>query len=1661
MAVHIASPTSTSGAGTVLEHRYAATCVALMLSQGELPFFPGSEIEEVIVQAASFHWQTDDVVVKVTLPCGRRAVAAVQAKRTCNAIKSDDDFTDFITKAWTDFNNPELFTKGLDRLILVSTFQSDGLYRFRQLIEQARANPDSASWAAKLAIPNYLSNDARNVKKAITDLLQPQSPNLSEDELWDFLRHCGVMFTDLDNEGGIHEAQVVSLLRTTCGDSDPASGARNSWNELCSIVAVGEGVATTFRKSDLPELLRQRHGLSRHVDKAFIATLRRNSELVLEGVRDTILGISLERTELESRIIQNLHEHRVVLITGHAGSGKSAVGKHIFRNVACDSLALAYRVEEFAGVTLRASAAMHGMDFSKILELSATFSKRVVLIESIERLLEDERRDAFLDFLRQLSGDSSWQVIMTCRSSAADTVEQAFLNQVGIPSVRCEIPPLTDHELSYFSAKLPVLLRPLSEPRLRELLRQPFLLEKAASLPWPESEALPAGERDFRCKVWAETVRRNSVTTGGLPQRRALAFMETALRRARQLSPFVQAADLDPDALERLSSDNLIIRMADNESMVAPAHDVLEDWALLQWLDGEFHIAEKRLTTMLLSLDPFPALRRAYRKWISEQIEAIPEELGPLIITVMQDASIPQQWRDETIAALLRSSHAGVFVQRNEGSLIANHGTLLFRCIHLCRVAATTSSKDLPLALGRLSMARVPDGSGWVALGEILSNHLASVLPACQLANVTDFVTIWSRSVSAVNPYPPGAASFANIALDLLTLYQDVHGLDELASSLAEVAIKVPLAAEDKLIESVRTALSQGRFDRRRKGLHDLALDHFHNRPLCRDLPDLVIECLNAYLYPPRKNQHNPWRARLEVEECFGLPANLRFDRPEASAYCGPFLNMLACHPPQALNLIISLLNQASQTYADVTANGGDMIESPTHDEFELPDGSRKSMHSGGRLWAMYRGAGGAPDFLQSALMALEYWLLEIVKDPNFDLESVLLKIVNDSNNVALLAVVASLSIAEPIRSGSAAYSVLTSPSFFFLDQARQGQEGIALENILFGLERDPERKAMRTERAHSRQIPHRRLALEDLCRSLQQTKLRDRVWELLDRNKADAEKRFSGDVNSAAWLNVLHRMDLRQYDAAGASDGNTYYVTKPLPPAVEAVLAPVRSTSDRDLQLYGLLIWGMKVFERQHAKEEEDRWHEMLLLASCQWPDGISKEALSAGAASYVATVAIRDHWSDLTQPEKDWCSSVIAYEVLKESENYNDIAMAQIYTMGGDRPAAYIVSSLAEKSPENFELWELVARALTHAVTQVRKYAVSGFFDIFNLSSPEKVIHVLSAFGDGTRLYAELDRIEKVKDWQDRRDHLCLLQEALVHTKELICNPNPLEANLIDHLRLDSNACFLFFEVGANWLARMHSLPHAQSFFSANAQLLISKWQRECENKDFESINAFESALARYALSIPTEDAKLLLKPLAEVVTNNSDKVGGFIWTLVVEADSSHQDASFWAVWELFCEATLSLPDLDDRRLRYQHGALLEAMFLIGRGTDSIKDWHLVQGHEQQISQFFTKLPASTTATCNYLLFLKQFGAGQLPGAYIPLSQKITDQPGILDRTNSFLLEQLLSPGVFATPFLLKSDPDVRIAVIEILDALVNSGSSAAYVMRDDFVTPLRIHS
>ena len=92
-------------------------------------------------------------------------------------------------------------------------------------------------------------------------------------------------------------------------------------------------------------------------------------------------------------------------------------------------------------------------------------------------------------------------------------------------------------------------------------------------------------------------------------------------------------------------------------------------------------------------------------------------------------------------------------------------------------------------------------------------------------------------------------------------------------------------------------------------------------------------------------------------------------------------------------------------------------------------------------------------------------------------------------------------------------------------------------------------------------------------------------------------------------------------------------------------------------------------------------------------------------------------------------------------------------------------------------------------------------------------------------------------------------------------------------------------------------------------------------------------------------------------------------------------------------------------------------------------------------------------------YLAFLYHIGEQSLPYAFVRVADWLRkgEVGALVESADSvFLLEVLLQRHVYGRPMELKGDGRVRDAVLFLLGTLVAGGSSAAFRMRDDFVTP-----
>ena len=98
----------------------------------------------------------------------------------------------------------------------------------------------------------------------------------------------------------------------------------------------------------------------------------------------------------------------------------------------------------------------------------------------------------------------------------------------------------------------------------------------------------------------------------------------------------------------------------------------------------------------------------------------------------------------------------------------------------------------------------------------------------------------------------------------------------------------------------------------------DILLAGLDGAPAARDLPDLLISvALDTFLATEEYLRAEPYgRSSIDVDLYFGIKEHLRHDFFPASAFRGPWINLLTHHPRKGLDFLIQELNREVNTVA-------------------------------------------------------------------------------------------------------------------------------------------------------------------------------------------------------------------------------------------------------------------------------------------------------------------------------------------------------------------------------------------------------------------------------------------------------------------------------------------------------------------------------------------------------------------------------------------------------------------------------------------------------------------------------------------------------------------------------------------------------------------------
>lgn len=1683
----VSSPISTGGEGVFFEQHVATYWLAQLLVRSIPPILTDTGVVEVHFQTEHLGFNTDDFLVVCAREGEANAKLVGQVKRNFTISATDDECKKAIGDFWKDFKKANPFNPQYDRFVLVTLRGTNTLLEdFIGLLDCARGATDGEEFQRRLSLHGFISKKSVHQCDELCRIVSVlEGTNVFAKDLWPFLCVFHILSLDLHTSTRQTEAQIKTLLALKATDPNPVTSATAAWEALLAFAGEAIPAARSLKRADLPPALIEVYSEVSANEERVLMALKHHTEFILRNIRTTIgLTFHLHRAGIVQKVLAAIEAKQVVLITGPAGSGKSVIGKEAVALLSREFFVFGFRVEEFAVAHIdetfnNSQIPTHATELQAILSAQG---RKVLVIESVERLLEKPTRDAFSDLMTLVKGDSGLGIVMTCRDYSLEQVQASFLQPAGIDHAVIEVPPLDDSELQEIQAACPSLAAPLANPALREILRNPYFIDKALQIPWDEGRPLPENEREFRDVFWRQIVRADQNPADGMPRLREEALQEVAVRRARALSDYVPAIGINAAAINRLKQDSLVVSPDSNAVLVATAHDVLEDWAIMQWIEEKHLTDETEFKSLSSAIGPYPAVRRSYRKWVAELVDRAPPAADRLFNAAITQAEVPAQFRDDTLVSLLKAPSASEFLTRQEAELLSNDRAILKRVIHLLRVACVKSPAWLADVRSHSSILSVPEGAVWATVVGLVHRNIGNFGPEdapLLLALIEDTV----RGISWWAPHIDGEEHVAGISHWLLQQFNHFKGGDT-CNRILKVIAKIPKADPARFEAILRGQIREGSHrDSVAEEFREILLASLDGASAARDLPDLLISvALDTFLATEEYlSQERYSRSSIDVDLYFGIKELLQYDFYPASAFRGPWINLLTYHMRKGIDFLIKVFNHSSEWY--VHPRLPDPLEAAWEVELTFADETKRKQWVNPRLWCLYRGMTVGPYLLQSLLMAFEKWLLDYAKSYPEGLDAVLLEILKRSDSAALVAVVASVATAHPHESGEALLVLLSVQDYIMIDRSRMaGEHQTSSLTGLFPTLR-AENKIYEDERNKSNALPHRKNDLEAAIANLQLGPLAPRVNTIIDRYIAALPAPDKRNEHDLTWQLALRRMDLRQYDVAhdqpaagetseekgdGSVRGSILLEPKPLIPEVQQLVdESTKKMCEMNARL-GTYLWALQIFQRNAGSADPAQWREKLTSAhemgcTVEHPDN------SCNVPGFVAAVCVRDHWDEMSPAEQEWCIDVICSEIARHADQWNTINRSQRFSMQADRPCAFVVPlllSMPLTEAQTLRVRQAFITALTHPIDEVRWYTIWGINDKLWAASPVLALRAVNAIATEAAL-ADGDwngEEEKSYDKRRRPDTISATAAADVRKRFWI------EGEIADDAHVILNITDVFgAEAHTKILALLGQVPNNPLAVAAHwraSEDIVECWNSEHARspdqraRNFEREQAVSGLIQQFVMQTSDAYAEQVLQPILEAVDRHPREVHYVIQGLTNCEVSNPNTPHYWFLWNLFAERVKRAKWLAFLDREHLHGSeVLSTIFLTMYWKDNVRHWQSLEGYAHNIDALFNALPPAWIVLDSYIRFLYHIGERSMPVAFKHIRNALRrGNPTDISRDSNtvFLFEILLQRHVYARPLELKRDPALREAILYVLDVLVESGSSSAFRMRDDFVTP-----
>lgn len=1332
------NPFSTGGGGVNFETRVQASFVVALLAGTPVPCMPTSvRIKEVGFQSKYKGVHTDDIHIIGEDFAGKLFRLYVQIKHEIKISESaDSTFAEVIGAAWEDFKSPT-FDADFDAIALVTgPLTKVDVANTIPVLDWARYSSSAEEFFRKSTTDGFTSAKKRERLNIIRKQLdRANNIALTDDKFWNFLKVFYLISYDLDQAGSVTASMLGSLVQQH--SELPPSVV------LAKVITVVQDFnqnAGTLTASNVPVDLTSLFKAS--VYKSLdgdVEKFRVRSNHIYFGISNSIGSIHISRHEAVEAVREAYKGGGFVFVTGERGAGKSGIVKDFVETVGHEAAVFYVRAEDFDKSHLNDVFTSSGMrsDLSQIASQFSLIREKILVIESVEKVLELNNPTAFADLLNFISAQEGWGVIATGRDYAYQQLAFNYFQPSGIKFNSVNVSGFSSEQVAEVCESIPALKQLIDNSSVVGLLSNPFFIDLAVRA-LDNGAKFESGntEEQFRTTIWNSVIENQLDRRGGMPARRRSTFIEIAKLRAKKMVFGVREADFDPEVVAKLEEDNLIYKDR-RTSLISPAHDVLEDWALEEFIESEYLESLGCASVFLASIGNEPAINRGFRLWLSHKMAA-GAELTDLIESIIADEEVASYWKDEVIATILQSNEPEAYFAILKDNLLCDQARLLLRFFFILRITCQRPIEGLggiqvdnESADTSFLLFLRPYGKGWSALINFTFVHIASLDDNAH-PHIVEVVNTWSDVINIWTKLPPESSTVGEICLFLLERLADSYRKEGIRSKVLRVLLKVVPAIPEQfnaLIEQ-HVFASKRRQDRPRyvDELVSLALASELVAMLSLHRPDFVIRlAMYEWLRPESAGDDNIFRSMLGIGESYGLEDE--HDYFPASGSRGPFKYLLQHHPRKGLDFILDLCRVCSEKHGGSEYGQrqqpkfgmlDEMVVEQVH--FSTQDGTQVSNYASPHLWKGYRGHSTVPYLLQCALMAFENWLIEYIEKPpaKNELSWIFDYVLKSSNSVLTTSVLASVAVGFPEKVGASAYPLLRCPMLYRLDLMRGLQERGGHEMNWFGTRRDSMSRVFEEERKVAALRPWRNDTLETLLVKLQFFEdHRSEAYKIVDELKDIAE---AGDDKNLKFL--IHRSNVREWEAV-ADEENKRIVFQSNQELSEDLQQIQREHQDKhasDAPVSRLYMWSNKIFEDPQINrgdligfDEAIGDAKKILELFIEGKVG-NFEIMALGAVATTAAVAVRDYFEQLSAENVDWCLDLILQVIHLHSDDRSSHMAVDATDAHGAGACAYVLAKLldCDLEPEQVTAVQYtIVTAITHANVHVCESAARGVRD------------------------------------------------------------------------------------------------------------------------------------------------------------------------------------------------------------------------------------------------------------------------------------------------------------------------------------------------------------